>query len=262
ARSSRYSDLGNRGVRIWRRGFYWLLGGKGLIMEAAVRFSIAHSERAGTLRFARWNDASESWLRFANSTKDATLYHHAPCVRLLQSAQGLQVEIAPLARAGETVAGCLLANSSRFSRRLVSLTDSEFCPPLAVDAGALEGLLQALADHPRSRRGLEIHGVSANSPWQNVDIFSRWSVDLRQPAEALERKLHADVRRNSGRALERGVSVSHGTSLEDVRRFYALHLTTRRRLGVPPRPFRYFKLFWEIFSAVEGLEIWIASHHG
>jgi len=59
-------------------------------------------------------------------------------------------------------------------------------------------------------------------------------------------------------ATEAGVTVEWGDSVQYLRRFYRLHLDTRRRLGVPPRPFRYFKLLHQIFSPTGALSVWIA----
>jgi lipid II:glycine glycyltransferase (peptidoglycan interpeptide bridge formation enzyme) len=42
-----------------------------------------------------------------------------------------------------------------------------------------------------------------------------------------------------------GLTTYRGRSWNDMLTFYALHLETRRRLGVPVQPLRFFRLLWE-----------------
>src|SRR5204862_1950065 len=52
-------------------------------------------------------------------------------------------------------------------------------------------------------------------------------------------KMH---RRNIRTAERRGVTVHRGSAPADIETFYRLHLMTRRRLGVPVQPRRFFEL--------------------
>jgi hypothetical protein len=217
----------------------------------------------GELRFASFAEHGEQWIRFAAQIPDATLYHSRPWVELLRAAHGINILVATLEYGSEPVAGCLFARPTRpFARRLISLPDSEHCGPLAKDGEARDAFLSALASHPRARGGFEIHGAAAPpAPWETVDTFAQWTVEMERPAEKLHRALDRDVRRNMRHAVEAGITVERGHSLEYLRRFYRLHLDTRRRLGVPPRPFRYFKLLHQIFSRADALSVWIARLH-
>src|SRR5438067_6027003 len=51
------------------------------------------------------------------------------------------------------------------------------------------------------------------------------------------------LRRNIGVAERLGVTLYQGNSPDDMEVFYRLHLMTRRRLGVPIQPRRFFHLF-------------------
>jgi lipid II:glycine glycyltransferase (peptidoglycan interpeptide bridge formation enzyme) len=46
-------------------------------------------------------------------------------------------------------------------------------------------------------------------------------------------------------ARDAGITVRASTEWEGTRAFYDLHLRTRRRLGVPTQPLRFFRLLWE-----------------
>jgi hypothetical protein len=232
-------------------------------MAAAFKLQPLNTADNSELRFASFAEAGEHWLQFANQVQGATLYHRKSWLNLLRAAFGIEIQIAMLERGSEPMAGCLFARSGRpFARRFVSLPDSELCTPLARDSEAAASLLRALAAHPVTRAGFEIHGVeAAPQPWQTVDIFAQWSIDLQQSVEKLHKALDRDVRRNMRHATEAGITVTHGDSLEYMRRFYSLHLETRHRLGLPPRPFKYFGLLHQTFSSSE-IDVWIASRGG
>jgi lipid II:glycine glycyltransferase (peptidoglycan interpeptide bridge formation enzyme) len=70
---------------------------------------------------------------------------------------------------------------------------------------------------------------------------------LEADAGAVYERLHpSQVRRNIRRAAREGVHVRRAErALDVVETYYALHLRTRRRLGVPPQPRRFFRLLWE-----------------
>jgi len=214
----------------------------------------------GELRFAPFADNGERWIEFAEQIPDTTLYHRGSWVELLRTAHRINIQIATLEYGGEPVAGCLFATAARpFARRLIALPDSERCGPLAKDEESRDAFLSALASHPGARGGFEIHGAAGPpAPWETVDTFAQWTVEMQRPLEKLHQALDRDVRRNMRHAVEAGISVESGRSLEYLRRFYRLHLDTRRRLGVPPRPFRYFKLLHQIFSRTDALSVWIA----
>jgi len=214
----------------------------------------------GELRFAPFAENGEQWIRFAAQIPDATLYHRRLWVELLRAAHGTNIQVATLAYGSEPVAGCLFARPARpFARRLISLPDSELCGPLAKDEESRDAFLGALVSHPRARAGFEIHGAAGPpAPWETVDTFAQWTVEMGRPLEKLHQALDRDVRRNMRHATEAGVTVEWGDSVQYLRRFYRLHLDTRRRLGVPPRPFRYFKLLHQIFSPTGALSVWIA----
>jgi lipid II:glycine glycyltransferase (peptidoglycan interpeptide bridge formation enzyme) len=70
---------------------------------------------------------------------------------------------------------------------------------------------------------------------------------LDRDADAVLRTFHrSQVQRNIKRAERSGVVVRRGSSATDLTDvFYRLHVGTRRRLGVPVQPRRFFARLWE-----------------
>src|SRR5205823_4962134 len=198
AAGGRFAQHAWSGVRSPRRASRKTVGGARLKMAAALKLQPLNTADGTALRFASFAEAGEQWLEFANQVQGATLYHGRSWLNLLRAAYGIDVQIAMLEHRSEPVAGCLFARPGRpFARRFVSLPDSELCTPLARDSEAADSLLQALAAHPVTRAGFEIRGVdAAPQPWQTVDVFAQWSIDLQQSVEKLHKALDRDVRRN------------------------------------------------------------------
>jgi hypothetical protein len=61
------------------------------------------------------------------------------------------------------------------------------------------------------------------------------------------------------RAAAEGFRVEAGNSEEFLSRFYRLNLQTRRRLGVPPQPKRFFIAVQKSFARSGDLEVWLVS---
>jgi hypothetical protein len=206
--------------------------------------------------------ARDAWDALAGSHPDATLYHRGPWLEVLRRAFGVRPSVAMLGDADSTLAACILAPGGNPIRRsLISLPYSDFCPPLAVDDSARDSLLTGLAA-TLSRSRLEIRGAAAPGPWQVLDHFQRWTLDLSQPFQALERAADREVRRHLRRAREAGVSIDCSSSPEAIESFFRLQLESRRRLGVPSQPRKFFRLVQEVFAKLSSIEVWFALHQG
>ncbi len=94
--------------------------------------------------------------------------------------------------------------------------------------------------------GVEISGRLAGVP--GVTSTRRISHVLRldpDPAASSRPRFRSSVRRNVRAARASGLSVRRASSEADMTEvFYRLQLMTRRRLGLPAQPRRFFRRFW------------------
>lgn len=215
------------------------------------------------LRVRRFESSRTVWNRLVDSHPSATIYHSDRWLDLLAQSYRLQISLATIERRSEIIAACVLARSRNpLAIRFVSLPFSDFCPPLARDDRAMNDLLKGMTVDPELRKGCELRGVRAAPPWETLNIFANWNLNLQQPVRAIEKGLHSNFRRNLRRAAELQVSIERGNRAEHIERFYALQLETRRRLGVPPQPMKMYKLLRQLFPEEGRLEVWIAAHEG
>lgn len=189
------------------------------------------------------------WIELASGHPDATVFHHPRWGTLLGDCYGYRALVAAATDdSGRLLAAVPLVDvKSRLTgRRAVGLAFTDFCPPLVAPGADAATLVRALEDL-RRREG-----------WPRVEL--RWRVDGALPGErvlrhttALSRDADAvfasfkktRVKQPIRQARDAGISVRASTAWEDVRSYYDLHLRTRRRLGVPTQPLRFFRLVWE-----------------
>ena len=92
--------------------------------------------------------------------------------------------------------------------------------------------------------------------------FQRWTLDLSRPFQAIELAADREVRRHLRRARAAGVTVECSRDAEAMDFFFNLQLESRRRLGVPSQPLRFFRTVHEVFAKLDSIEVWFALHKG
>ncbi|HVA40544.1 MAG TPA: GNAT family N-acetyltransferase [Candidatus Binataceae bacterium] len=210
------------------------------------------------------DQALDQWNELIQASGNATLFHTPAWAQVLRRAYGFRVLAATIERRGKVLAGCLLARTRNpFERRFVGLPFSDSCPPLGIDEDATAALMRGLAAEPRLGGNLEIRGIRAPAPWQTIDYFEQWSIDLARPFAEIQRAADRNFRRQVKHAAAAAFKIETGDSAAMLSRFYAIQLETRRRLGVPPQPLRFFSRVRETFAQeAHGLEVWLASSAG
>jgi hypothetical protein len=214
----------------------------------------------GDFRFRPFTETGEFWNRMVLDSMEATLFHGKPWMDLLEEVFNPRFYVASWeTRAG--AAACLFARSRNplFSS-LIALPFSDSCAPLGTDLQHRDRLLIEIARDRNFASAYEVRGATAPTPWLTVDCFVNPSIDLDRPVASIDRATSTDFRRQVRRASEAGIAVASDSSLSFMRRFYALQLETRRRHGLPPQPWNFFKAVHGTFAARGMLEISIAHH--
>ena len=201
------------------------------------------------------------WSAFVQAWPDASPFHHPRWAGLLAACYGYRpLALALTDRAGRVTAGLpVLDVGSRFGRRRwVSLPFTDSCPPL-VGCDKAETLADALIDDLTARR-IAVLELRAGLPPRAGLHTHVAAVEHRLPLTAdtaeVARGFNKMHQRNLRRAQRSGVQVAYGSSRQDVDDFYRLHLLTRRRLGLPIQPRRFFDLLeQEVLAAGLGFVV-------
>jgi CelD/BcsL family acetyltransferase involved in cellulose biosynthesis len=191
------------------------------------------------------------WLEFVGASPAATTFHHPSWAGLVAQCYGYRVFVlAHTDGDGRIDAGLPIIElrPPLGSRRWVSLPFTDQCAPLDRPGAGWATLLGELDD---TRRDAGISSLEVRSTLDGpqthmgpVGVIHSLRLDP-DPDELAKRFRRSSVRRQIKNATRNGVVVRReesGAALTET--FYRLHLQTRRRLGVPVQPRRYFDLLW------------------
>ena len=210
----------------------------------------------------------DGWTALAASCPSATIFHHPAWSQLLTECYGYRPVLLKCADStGRVVAGLPVQDVRSWlnGRRAIALPFSDHVPPLAVDDSALAWLVSRLQEW-REGSGLPRLEVHAELPLQE-GIFHQETVAYhtlalaQDPSEVDRRFKKRQVRQHIRQAVNAGVTIHRGESQKDLELFYGLHLQTRRRLGTPVQPLRFFRLLWDRLLS-QGLGFVLLAYKG
>lgn len=193
------------------------------------------------------------WMRFISDQTAAGIFHHPSWISVLSESYGFKPFIAAvLVPGGELRAGVPLMETRGITKRTrwISLPFTDHCAPLFQGEDALEFLVSKLIEKSKERRVPSIE-LRWEYPFSMVNrgspsfVLSRLPLDG-EPAEAAKR-IKPKHFRQIDVAYGRGVELRRGTRAEDLSDFYDLQSRTRRRLGIPVQPRKFFQ---NIFASI------------
>jgi CelD/BcsL family acetyltransferase involved in cellulose biosynthesis len=190
------------------------------------------------------------WVAFVGADPAATPFHDP--VWTLSLAETYRLDgfvLATLDGDARVVAGApwLEVRTLTGRRRWVSLPFTDGCEPLAASPDALDELLGRLAQADRELGApqLEVRARIEAPGWTASADAVIHRLELDPDLAALRARFsRSQVIRNIARGEREGVRVRAAADERDVDAFYALHVRTRRRQGVPVQPRRFIDTLW------------------
>ena len=205
------------------------------------------------------------YARLVERSSAASIFHHPRWLDTLRRHYGYAFAAAcALDASGEAVAGLpvALVSSRLTGRRLVSLPFSDLCPVLVLDGAPDEGASVAVARLVTEQqvRGIPLEARTVlPGVGSTVERFLVHLIDLTLGQAEVERRFHSRVRRNIRKAERSGVEVRRRTDRDALDAFFALHVQTRRRLGVPTQPRAFIRDLEALFADGLGF-VSLATH--
>lgn len=186
------------------------------------------------------------WSRFLAGRPEATPFHQPAWSQVIAECYGYR-PFAVLARTadGEVGVPVIAVRHAAGRPRWVSLPYTDHCAPL----GAAGPEVTSMLDELRGAAGVarwELRGALPGGAVHDGGTSLGHTIALGPDPDAVFATLHrSQVQRNIRRAQRERVVVRRSAERDDLTRvFHALHVGTRRRLGVPVQPLRYFQVLW------------------
>jgi Acetyltransferase (GNAT) domain len=186
------------------------------------------------------------WDRLAESHSGSGIFHSSAWARVLSKTYGHEPRYLHFSQGSRVVALLPLMEvaSSLTGRRGVSLPFSDFCEALLFEENAQSFVIHELSELARRRcwKFFELRGgTNPQASASPSAAFYGHEIDLSQSEDHLFARFADSVRRAIRKASKSGVVAEVSRNREALTIFYQLHLRTRRRHGLPPQPFRFFR---------------------
>lgn len=202
---------------------------------------------AGTAAVVSADDSA--WREFVLAHPEALPYHHPAWIATLAETYGYE----PFAVAVRSDGGKILGGLPFVSvggrlrpRRWIALPFTDACPPLTSSGLSDRAVGLAIARLQPEHEVASVEIRAALSGFETGAELRGVVHTLRlTDADSVFGAFPSRVRRNIRKAQATGLAVRPAKEPDDLTRVYfGLHADTRRRLGVPSQPRRFFETLW------------------
>jgi len=154
--------------------------------------------------------------------------------------------------------------------RLVSIPFATLSDPLISTSDDMTMLFQRLLDLSKELKSKYIkigslfsHPLNQNNMFGKSGFYKHHYLPLDSTPEKLKKKFHRTcVRQRIARAAKSKLKVKLGKDKSDLNVFYQIFMQTRKRVGRPVQPYRFFKSIWEAYYSYNHIVLILAEKDG
>jgi CelD/BcsL family acetyltransferase involved in cellulose biosynthesis len=212
-----------------------------------------------------------AWRRFIGDHPLSGVYHHEGWHGVIEKTYGYKADYCVIyGEDGIEAALPFVRVSGPLRRRLVSYPYSDACDPLVKDSAQLGAIMQKVEElragqriASAEQRTYHLMDYLPETPFSGEATYCNYVLDLSPGSGRLFKLFHKDcVQRAIKKAQKSSVEVTEGRTIADLKEFYRLHTDTRKRLGSPVQPFRFFANLWEILYPPGVVSLLLAREGG
>jgi len=160
-----------------------------------------------------------------------------------------------------------LVKSHLTGTRLVSIPFATLFDPLYSDENELTKLSNAAIQlcNKYNASFIELRSFRSNGLNNDQRFIASYPyrhhyLELDEEPELLKKRFHRTcIRQRINRAIESKIQLKIGDTRKDLDDFYSLYLMTRKRTNLPPMPYRFFNMLWDIFSSSGKISLLLAQ---
>lgn len=209
------------------------------------------------------NVKEEEWKEFLDDAATSSIYHTPEWKKLLEKTFnyipyylfakdgcGKIVGLLPLFHVKSRLTG----------NRLCSVPFSHICDPI----GDNDTVNLLIREGINIYENLNVNFLEIRSPigfekFYTQNAFSTHVLELSNHPENVFNKLKTDVRRGIKRSDNRGIIVNTTKIIEDLKDFYELNCLTKKEIGVPCHPWKFFNNLFNILR--DNVSLYVAKYN-
>jgi len=209
------------------------------------------------------NDAD--WNKRIATFPDATIFHTREWASILQKSYNYTPEYIVSTGGSDynTILPFFSVKSFLTGKRGVGLPFTDFCNVLAREKDTFAELIPFLKENGKEKNwnAFELRGVSlTNDEITPSQQYLSHNLSLHTDEKDIYQNFRSSTKRNIKKAQKENVAIRFDDSLSGLKKFYELNCLTRKKHGLPPQPFTFFKNFYsEIIDKKKGYLI-LASY--
>lgn len=216
----------------------------------------------------------DRWNLFVEQHPRGTIYHLSYWKDVIErSFKHIKGQVIPVWSdgMGDIVAGLpvYFVRSYFTGNRLVSAPFALHCEPLVSGQPDMEMIVTALMNYYKESKSdyIELRATTpqsllAKSNFAVSELYKTHNLALDRPPEQLLKSFHKNAARTLRKALKSDIGLKRGTHEADLLVFYRMLIDSRKRLGLPPIPYKFFKALWDVFKPMGKLDLLLAVADG
>ena len=202
-----------------------------------------------------------------------TVYHTTSWRRVIKDTYGLRPFYVYLEESDRSIVGGIpmfWVNSRLSGRKLSALPGAQYCNPLVRDQEEYDEILSCLTGVIQGKDGGYVEIRTSSDFTMKTDAFGKgfenyctYRLNLEKPLADIRNGLHRSCiqRVLEKKAYRNGLELERAESEKDVKSFYRLYLSMRKRVGCLPQPYKFFKALWRNLSK-DDMEILLCKKNG
>jgi len=188
----------------------------------------------------------EKWDDLVLSTQDYSFFHSSAWAKVLFDSYQYQPRYFSLIENNELLAlvPMMEVKSRLTGLRGVSLPFSDYCSPIVRDKIQFDDVFRSIVEYGKKTKWKTLEfrvGNHFDAEITPSSFFYGHTLELCENTEKIFASLRSNTKRNIKKAIREGVTVKFSNSINATKEYYRLHSATRKKHGLPPQPFQFFK---------------------
>jgi len=203
------------------------------------------------MEFQRLNPMNiEKWDDLVLSTQGYNFFHSAAWAKVLNDSYQYQPHYFSLIENDKLAAVTpMMEIRSRLTGvRGVSLPFSDYCSPIIGKEIRFDDVFGSIVKYGKAMKWKTLEfrdGLHFSTEIAVSSFFYGHTLALDENTEKIFARLKSNTKRNIKKAMREGVTVKFSSSIDAVKEYYRLHSMARRKHGLPPQPFQFFKKIYD-----------------